>query len=173
MAMDEKSVRAEVERLQKDLADIEAKRQSLQLQITGLTEWLRSQFQAPAKRSAWHAAAEVVGTAVGAMAQQYINGVATQRNVISVRQAVLRTLQEANGQPMHSRDILAQVQALGLVVNGERPENIIDLTAHSLSRTQPVRKMGPRMWVWQQPVMELPDESAPRLEETPMEVETQ
>lgn len=66
----------------------------------------------------------------------------------SIRSQVLRVLQEARGEPLHTREILIRLHNMGFEVGGENPHGMVDLQAYSLRKSHPVEKVGPRTWRW-------------------------
>jgi hypothetical protein len=66
---------------------------------------------------------------------------------ISMRSAVARVLREA-GAPIHSKEILARVQALGASTTAKEPVSVVDLVVLGLQQRGKVEKVGPRTWRW-------------------------
>lgn len=66
----------------------------------------------------------------------------------SMRGAVLQVLKDARGETLHGREILARAIALGAATDAKNPLGAVDLMAHSLKRSHPVFKVGPRLWRW-------------------------
>jgi hypothetical protein len=65
---------------------------------------------------------------------------------VSFRGAVLQILRDARGEPLNVREILPRALALGAATNAKNPLGAVDLMAHSLKRSHPVEKVGPRTW---------------------------
>ena len=70
---------------------------------------------------------------------------------ISMRAAIRTILKEARGAPLHSKEIWRRAQELGAATSGQNPLGLVDLSAFSLSKTEPVEKVGPRTWRWNGP----------------------
>jgi hypothetical protein len=69
----------------------------------------------------------------------------------SMRGAVLQVLKDARGEPVHGREILARAIALGAATDAKNPLGAVDLMAHSLKKSHPVEKVGPRVWRYRAP----------------------
>jgi len=69
---------------------------------------------------------------------------------ISLRKAVLQVLREAHGEPVHVREILARIEALGAVTEAKNPLKIIDLIASGAKTRnhEPIERVSPRSWRW-------------------------
>lgn len=68
---------------------------------------------------------------------------------LSIRQAVIQTLRDAQGEPIHAKEILRRIRELGVSPNAKEPTGVIDLTCHSLKNAgKPVERTGPRTWRW-------------------------
>lgn len=64
----------------------------------------------------------------------------------SMRGAVLQVLKDARGEPVHGKEILARAYQLGAKTDAKNPIGAVDLMAHSLKKSHPVEKVGPRVW---------------------------
>ena len=68
---------------------------------------------------------------------------------ISLRAALLQVLRASSGEPLHVKDILRQVEALGAKVNSTRGDKIsrVDLGIHALKKQgYPLERVGTRTW---------------------------
>jgi hypothetical protein len=135
--MDETAVRQHLKEVQQRLAVLDEEREVLLSLVRGYEGWLRLQ-----------------GNSAG---PQLTLGVTVQKKnptapkgTTSLRGAVLRAIKDAHGAPLHSKEILRRIQALGAKTEARNPVAIIDLTAYSLANTdgQPIKKVGPRTWRW-------------------------
>jgi hypothetical protein len=66
----------------------------------------------------------------------------------SFRGGVLRVIREAHGEPLHAKEILRRVEALGARTTAKNKLSVVALAIRSLSERQPIEKAGPRMWKW-------------------------
>jgi hypothetical protein len=68
----------------------------------------------------------------------------------SLNRTVLRIVQEAHGQPLHTSEILARAQAKGARTAAKKPERVIDLLlySHRNRARAPVERVGPLTWRW-------------------------
>jgi hypothetical protein len=67
----------------------------------------------------------------------------------SMRGTVLRVLREANGEPLHTREILARAERMGASTESKDPEAVIDLMGYSLRKShEEVQKVAGRTWRW-------------------------
>ena len=69
----------------------------------------------------------------------------------SMRGAVLQVLKDARGEPVHGKEILARAYELGAKTDAKNPLGAVDLMAHSLMKSHPVEKVGPRVWRYREP----------------------
>jgi hypothetical protein len=69
----------------------------------------------------------------------------------SMRGAVLQVLKDARGEPVHGKEILARAYQLGAKTDAKNPLGAVDLMAHSLMKSHPVEKVGPRVWRYVEP----------------------
>lgn len=67
---------------------------------------------------------------------------------ISFRGAMKRVLQEARGEPLHSKEILRRVLEMGATTNAQDPQAVTDLMGYSLKKSGYVEKIAPRTWRW-------------------------
>jgi hypothetical protein len=76
------------------------------------------------------------------------SGSHTPQGKLSLRQAVLQVLTEAHPHPVHVKEILARVTAMGAVTNAKSPEKVIDLVAYNLKTRsgKPIERVSPRSW---------------------------
>lgn len=72
----------------------------------------------------------------------------TTKGTISMRSAIKKVLQDARGMPLHSKEIWRRAQEMGAKTDGQSPLGLVDLSAFSLSKTEPVEKVAPRTWRW-------------------------
>lgn len=75
----------------------------------------------------------------------------TTKGTISMRAAIRQILREARGEPLHSKEIWRRAVEMGAKTAGENPLGLVDLSAFSLSKTEPIEKVGPRTWRWTGP----------------------
>ena len=132
--MEAKTVRLNLEEIRGALARNEAERDVLVTLLKGYEGWLRLNPEAldPPQMSL-------------PLVQQRLPG-PTIPGTPSMRGAVLRVLREARGEPLHSKEILRRVTALGAVSNAKNPLGMMDLLAYSLAKSHPMKKVGPRTW---------------------------
>ena len=134
--MDEKTVRIHLEEIQNSLERNEEEREVLVTLLKGYEGWLRL-----------HGA-----TNGHAEPGQLVLAVEVDEGP-GWRPTVSAILQEARGEPLHSKEILARARIRGLKTNAKNPVSAVDLTARSLPN---VEKAGPRLWKWS-PVTERPE----------------
>lgn len=119
--MDERSVRAQLVETKDRLRQVDEEREILLSLIHGFEGWLRLH---------------------GAALPDIPHG------SVSMRSAVRRVLQEAHGAPIHTKEILKRAMEIGASTQADRPESVVDLTALTLSKKEPVERVGPRTWRW-------------------------
>jgi hypothetical protein len=72
-----------------------------------------------------------------------------QKGSVSLSSAIVRVLQGAEGQPLHTSEIVRRAQAMGAVSEAEHPERVIDLILYGhRKRGKPVDRTGPLEWRW-------------------------
>jgi hypothetical protein len=131
--MEAKTVRLNLEEIRGALARNEEEHDVLLSLLKGYEGWLRLNPEASAPQMS-------LPLAEGRTPRPATPG------TISMRGAVLRVLREAHGEPLHSKEILRRVTALGAMSNAKNPLGMMDLLAYSLAKSHPMKKVGPRTW---------------------------
>ena len=68
---------------------------------------------------------------------------------ISISKGILAVLKDARGAPLHTKEILNRVLALGAITEAKNPQGAIDLVCYHLANAgEPMKKVGPRTWRW-------------------------
>ena len=67
---------------------------------------------------------------------------------VSMRGTIKEILRESRGEPLHSKEIWRRAQERGVKSSGKNPVGLIDLTAYTLMKTQPIERTAPRTWRW-------------------------
>lgn len=139
--MDEKKARRQLQDVKVALNKLDEEREFLVSLIHGYEGWLRlhGSSNGAATLTVRPRAARQSGAARTA-----------PKGSVSLRQAVLQIVREAQGSPVHIREILARALAMGAATNAQHPERIVDLVAYNLkSRSnQPLERVSPRSWRW-------------------------
>ena len=126
--MDEKTVRIHLEEIQKSLERNDAEREVLITLLKGYEGWLR-----------------LHGVANGHSPSDQLPLPVEVDVGPGWRPTVTAILQEARGEPVHSKEILVRAKARGLKTSAKNPVSAVDLTARGLPN---VEKVGPRLWKW-------------------------
>lgn len=74
----------------------------------------------------------------------------------SFRGSVLQVLRDAHGEPLHAKEILRRVEAVGAHSDAKNKLSVVSLSIRGLSERHPIEKTGPRMWRWAGPPAEEP-----------------
>jgi hypothetical protein len=74
--------------------------------------------------------------------------VSTPVGTVSMRSAVAQVMREANGRPLHTREVMARAQAMGASTNAKVPLSVVDLVLLGLLKKGSVEKVAPRTWRW-------------------------
>ena len=135
--MEEKTVRAQLEEVQRALSRTEEEREVLISLVRGYEGWLRihgvregPSQPLPLRKSAGGRGRKPKGR-------------------ISLRSAVREVLREAQGEPLHSRELARRVLERGAVSESKKPANVVALVALGLKRAgEPVDKVAPNTWAW-------------------------
>lgn len=78
-----------------------------------------------------------------------IPGKKVTRWKLSIRQAIIKTLKDAHGEPIHAKEILRRISEMGVRPNAKDPAGVIDLSCHSLKKGgKPIERSAPRTWRW-------------------------
>lgn len=136
--MDEKSVRAQLDDVSRELDTLDERREVLLSLVRGFEGWLRldgsraTTFPLPEPPS------------------KPRESLTAQKGSVSVRSAVLQVIKDARGEPLHAREIARRMIALGAVTAAKDPPAIVDLVAGSLSKRDglPIEKVAGRTWRW-------------------------
>lgn len=129
--MDAKMAREQLRELNEQIKNLDDEREVLLSLVNGYNGWLRLHGEQPPERP---------------------RKLAPRSNVpagdVSLRSAVLTVLKEAHGSPVHVREILARITALGAVTNAKSPEKVLDLVAYNLKtrKGEPLERVSPRSW---------------------------
>lgn len=67
---------------------------------------------------------------------------------VSFRGAVVQVLRDAHGEPLHAKEILGRVEALGARTTAKNKLSVVSLAIRGLTDKHPIEKAGPRMWRW-------------------------
>lgn len=152
--VDEKTIKAQLLAVQEELRRNEEERGVLDSLIAGYRGWLKLRAfggSGPASTPPPGIASRITPTTVSANAPER-GPRKGQRSVakgtISMRQAVRQAILEADGQPIHVSKILERATELGARTTGKEPKGVVDLMAYSLAKSNPVEKVGPRLWRW-------------------------
>ncbi|MCL4369880.1 MAG: hypothetical protein M1380_03090 [Chloroflexi bacterium] len=136
--MDERTVREHLKEVQAELDRNEEEHAVLESLLRGYEGWLRLNAK-PVLPSAHQPVLPALEVRHGS----------TFREARSIRSQVQRVLQEARGEPLHTREILLRLHNMGCDVGGQNPQGMADLQAYSLRKAGvPVEKVGPRTWRW-------------------------
>lgn len=136
--MDAKSVRSNLTEVTAQLARNEEEHEVLLSLVRGYEGWLRlnpdpaPQMALPPLEAAPRKGSQPKGSR-------------------SMRGAVLQVLKDARGEPVHGKEILARAYQLGAATDAKNPLGAVDLMAHSLKKSHPVEKVGPRVWRYRAP----------------------
>jgi hypothetical protein len=137
--MDETTVRKSLAAIREELARFDDERNVLVNLVRNYETWLRI-----------HGKDVTNGTAHAARPEppKDLGGSADGSGGPSFRGSVLRVIREAHGEPLHAKEILRRVEALGARSNAKNQLSVISLAIRGLSEKQPIEKAGPRMWRW-------------------------
>ena len=141
--MDESAVRKQLDELRNELARFDDERNVIVSLIRSYETWLRLRGKddgsiAPVLPGLLPP--EEVPVAVVANGNDALGP--------SFRGSVLRVIQEAHGEPLHAKEILRRVEALGAKTTAKNKLSVVALAIRSLMDKQPIEKAGPRMWRW-------------------------
>lgn len=137
--MDDQSVRAQLVETKARLKIVEEEREILLSLIHGFEGWLRINLGDRA----------LAGVHQPAMLPETVIRPSNARvGTISMRAAVRQVLRDAHGSPLHTKEIYRRVSELGAKTTAGRPESVVDLTALTLSKNEPIERISPRTWRW-------------------------
>lgn len=140
--MDGKSIREQLDLVRANLQRNEEEREVLLDLLKGYEGWLRLYGESNGATQVALPMARKIDTKT--------------KGTISMRQAIKTVLKDAHGSQLHSKEIWRRAQELGAKTTGSSPLGLVDLTAFSLSKTEPVEKVAPRTWRWAGPVDYVP-----------------
>ncbi|MBU2608689.1 MAG: hypothetical protein KKF26_05155 [Chloroflexi bacterium] len=129
--MDERTVRAQLVEVKKYLAENEAEREVLLNLLRGYEGWLR-----------------LYGTkSIESVRQLPLSKSPDDRvkNPMGFARTVIKVLQDAHGEPIHSEEIWRRMQAAGFVSKAKDPAGWVDFAA----RNNGAVKVEPRTWRWE------------------------
>lgn len=140
--MDQDAVRSQLREVQEALKRNDEERDILVSLIHGLEGWLRLHGTAPVVTLPLPTM--VVPTEATGRRSSRVKG------TISLRQAVQDVLKEAQGAPLHVKEILRRAQERGAVTESRDPQSVIDFVTYGLKTRDgaPVEKVAPRTWRW-------------------------
>ena len=127
--MDERQVRLQLDETKELIRRNEEEHEVLETLIKGLEGWLRL-----------HGAVQN-----GKSSPQLTLTVDANGNVGSWRKVCGGIVKDARGEAIHSKEVWARAQAIGLRTKGKFPVSAVDLTLRAMEQ---IEKVGPRLWRW-------------------------
>jgi hypothetical protein len=143
--MDETSVRQRLDEVRAELARLDDERAAVIAILRGYETWLRVHGTSPSVQMPLPLPLRRPEPATAPVSAE------PETSRPSYRSSVLRALQEAHGEPLHTKEIAHRAVQLGGKSGAKDPVAITDLVIHSLAKNHPVRKVSPRTWVLDEP----------------------
>lgn len=135
--MEEKTIRATLNSLTDEIRQLDERREKLMTARSGLEALLS--LQATAGN----------GSTPPMFDMPTVRGKTKPKGIVSLRQAVIRTMKESKGKALHTSEILRRANAIGATTEAKDPFGVTDLMLYSLKRDgNPVEKTAPRTWRW-------------------------
>jgi hypothetical protein len=70
------------------------------------------------------------------------------KGLISINRGIMTALRNAQGEPLHTKELLNRIVALGARTEAKNPVGAIDLQCYHLLKAGIIKKVGPRLWAW-------------------------